>query len=124
MDNFQASHPGCKEIEGNIAIMHNDVFDRQTTIYGALKIEYNNIVSFGFPRLVNTGGNLHIYYNQCLTTLDGLDALKAIVGVAGQPADGGRTSAVARCGSAAARHVSHEVSNRQGDGDRDDGGHR
>ncbi len=99
IDNFQADHPGCTEIEGDVVIGnidlvtdidHLDSLNVLTSILGSLTITNNPIASLsGLENLDYIGGNFFIggYYwggeckgNNNLVILAGLNGLDSIGG--------------------------------------------
>ena len=95
IDNFQASNPGCTEIEGDIDIFDDDItnlngFSVLTSIAGSLSIKWaNSLVDLsGLENITSIGGDLYIGVlstwkqggNDSLINLDGLSGLKSIGG--------------------------------------------
>ncbi len=95
IDNFQASNPGCTEIEGDIDIFNDDItnlngFSVLTSIAGSLSIKWaTSLVDLsGLENITSIGGDLYIGVlpswkpsgNDSLINLDGLSGLKSIGG--------------------------------------------
>jgi hypothetical protein len=85
IDNFQVSFPGCSEIEGNVAIVGNDITNLNglgviTHIGGYLQIgATDELISLrGLDSLISIGSELYITCNDALTSLTGLEGLTSI----------------------------------------------
>ena len=93
IDNFQVNYPNCTEIEGDVIISGEDIFNLDelsilTSINGNLSIgslEYGGNPSLaslsGLNNLLNIGGTLLIFDNNLLTSLMGLNGLTTVEGL-------------------------------------------
>ena len=87
LDNFQANHPGCMQIDGGVTISGSDITDLNglnliASIGGPLGIWNDNLLSdlSGLNSLTSVGGNFTIQNNVSLTDLSGLNNLHSIGG--------------------------------------------
>ncbi|MHC1777728.1 MAG: T9SS type A sorting domain-containing protein [Lentimicrobium sp.] len=93
VDNFQTDYPGCSDLQGNVSINGDDIFNLTafsgvSSISGDLNIgRYYNDTPYGnpvltsltgFENLTRIGGTLLIIRNDTLTSLSGLDNLSSI----------------------------------------------
>ncbi|MEK7253468.1 MAG: T9SS type A sorting domain-containing protein [Bacteroidota bacterium] len=85
VDNFQANHPGCSNILGDVAITGNQITNLTglnvlTSIGGDLRITFEGASLLGLDNLTSIGGMFRIANNSFLTSLEGLNSLASVGG--------------------------------------------
>ncbi len=87
IDNFQANHPGCNEIEGDVTITGNNITNLNglsvvNLIGGSLAIKNCNMLAdlSGLDNLEYIGADLRIERNDSITSLEGLGSLSMVEG--------------------------------------------
>ena len=85
IDNFQANHPGCTQIEGNMEIRGSNIINLDglnviTSIDGTLTLRMlNHLTDFsGLNNLQSIGKSLNILANASIVSLSGLESLTSI----------------------------------------------